>query len=386
MDNRKEHGGRIYLSSPTTYGEEMQYIREAFETNWVAPLGKNVDELERSLTEETGSQYCVALSSGTAAIHLALKLCGVQPGSIVFCPSMTFVATANPILYEHGTPVFLDCESDTWNMDPKALEKAFISYPNPKAVLLVHLYGTPAKIDEIRELCNHHQVPLIEDAAESLGASYKKQKTGSFGEYAILSFNGNKIITTSGGGALLTANKSDAEKAKFWATQSREEEVFYEHREIGYNYRMSNISAGIGRGQLLHLGEHVAIKKKIYQAYKEGLKDLPLTMNPFLSDSNPNHWLSCILLNDSCRVRPTDLRLALENINAESRPIWKPMHLQPLYKEYPFISIGGDTSKDIFEKGLCLPSDIKMSISEQQKIIDTIHKTIKGGYRVSEIF
>lgn len=376
---------RIYLSSPTTHGDEMQYILEAFKSNWVAPLGANVDEFERSLAQITGVNFCTALSSGTAAIHLALKLSGVKKDSLVFCSSMTFVATANPIMYENATPVFIDSERETWNMDPLALKKAFEQYSLPAAVLLVHLYGTPAKIDEIQKLCANYNVPLIEDAAESLGATYRGIQTGSFGNYGILSFNGNKIITTSGGGALLTNSREMAEKARFLATQARENETHYEHKELGYNYRLSNISAGIGRGQLLHLDDHIATKKRIYDTYKEGLNGLPLTMNPYLSGTEPNHWLSCILLDNGCRIEPKAIMQALGRHNIEARPIWKPMHLQPLYNEYPYVSLEGDVSKDIFERGFCLPSDIKMSDEEQHQVISIIRQTIEGGSDVSEV-
>lgn len=376
---------RIYLSSPTIHEEEMKFIQEAFDKNWIAPLGQNVDKFETELARYGGIDYAVALSSGTAAIHLALKLAGVKDGDTVFCPSLTFVASANPIIYERATPVFIDSERDSWNMDPKSLEYAFEHCPLPKAVMLVHLYGTPAKIEEIVSLCRKYNVPLIEDAAESLGATYHGIQTGSFGDFGILSFNGNKIITTSGGGALLTDSKEMAAKAKFLATQARENEVHYEHKELGYNYRLSNISAGIGRGQLIHLDEHVTSKRRIYDRYKEGLKGLPLNMNPFLMDTFPNHWLSCVLLDDDCSVTSSDLRIALERFNIESRPIWKPMHLQPLYKDCLYISLYGDVSKDIFERGFCLPSDIKMTEEEQQKIIAILRETIEGGCDVSKV-
>jgi dTDP-4-amino-4,6-dideoxygalactose transaminase len=378
MASQDNGNKRIWLASPTTHGEEMEFIREAFETNWVAPLGKNVDEFEKELAALTGAGHCVALSSGTSAIHLALKLAGVKDGDRVFCPSLTFVATANPILYERATPVFVDSEDKTWNMDPEALEAVFAKYPKPKAVLLVHLYGTPAQVASIRALCNQYGVPLIEDAAESLGATYRGAQTGSYGDLAILSFNGNKIITTSGGGALLTQGKALADKARFLATQAREAESHYEHREMGYNYRMSNISAGIGRGQLLHLSEHIRRKTEIYETYREGLAGLPVTMNPYLPESVPNHWLSCVLLDDKAKTTPEDIRLALEAENIEARPLWKPMHQQPLFREFPYVTTQGDLSARLFDRGLCLPSDVKMTPEEQQRVIALVRGVLEG--------
>lgn len=353
---------------------EMKYIQEAFDTNWVAPLGKNVDEFEKEITSYVGVEHAAALNSGTAGLHLAVKLCGIKRDDIVLCSDLTFSATVNPVSYEGGRQVFIDSELDTWNMDPRALEKAFKAYPNTKAVIVVHLYGTPAKIDEIKELCDYHNVPLIEDAAESLGATYKGQQTGTFGKYSILSFNGNKIITTSGGGMLLSNDEKVVKKVRFWATQAREPAPHYQHEEIGYNYRMSNIVAGIGRGQLHYLDKHIQRKREIYKTYKESFKDLPLTMNPYLEDTKPNFWLSCILLNkEVTQTNPTQIRERLEEYNIESRPIWKPMHMQPVFKDNEFVSIDNkNNSKDIFERGLCLPSDIKMTKEEQQRVIDLV--------------
>lgn len=378
MKDQERANKRIWLSSPTTYGEEMEYIREAFDANWIAPLGKNVDEFERELAALTGAAHCVALSSGTSAIHLALKLAGVSEGDQVLCPSLTFVATANPILYERGTPVFVDSETASWNMDPEALERALHKYPKAKALLLVHLYGSPAQVDPIREITRAEGIPLIEDAAESLGAAYKGAQTGSFGDTAILSFNGNKIITTSGGGALLTDSREQADKARFWATQSREAASHYEHEELGYNYRMSNICAGIGRGQLRHLSEHVKRKTEIYETYKAELAGLPLVMNPTLPESVPNHWLSCILLDPGAKATPEDLRLALEAENIEARPLWKPMHLQPLFREFPYVTTGRDVSGDLFARGLCLPSDIKMTREDQLRVVRILRERLEG--------
>jgi dTDP-4-amino-4,6-dideoxygalactose transaminase len=362
------------------HNEEMAYIQEAFDTNWVAPLGKNVDEFEKELAEFVGKVYATALSTGTAALHLAFKWVGVKPGSIVFCSDLTFAASANPISYEGGTQVFIDSERETWNMCPDALEAAFQKYPNPKAVLLVHLYGVPAKIDEIAAICVKHNVPLIEDAAESLGAEYKGRQTGSFGKLSVLSFNGNKIITTSGGGMLLTDDAGAAEKTRFWATQSRDPAPHYQHSELGYNYRMSNVLAGIGRGQLLHLGEHIAVKKRIYNTYKEAFYDLPIKMNPYLTCSEPNFWLSCMTIDKDCTVTPVQIMQSLAEKNAEARPIWKPMHMQPIFKERDFITISDrfvskeSVSEDIFNRGLCLPSDIKMTDEDLERVIGALRR------------
>lgn len=368
---------RIYLSSPTMHGDEQKFIKEAFDSNWVAPLGPNVDAFEREIAEFVGVKHAAALVSGTAALHLAVKLAGVKPGDIVFCSDLTFSATVNPVSYEGAVQVFIDSETDTWNMNPEALEKAFKKYPNCKCVIVVNLYGTPAKLDEIKEICDRHGAVLIEDAAESLSATYKGKQTGTFGKYNALSFNGNKLITTSGGGMLLSDDEEAIKKARFWATQARDPAPWYQHSEIGYNYRMSNIVAGIGRGQLLHVEEHRKLKEEIYNRYKEGLKDLPVKMNPYLKYSHPNFWLSCITINkDALAIcTPEKIRLALENENIEARPIWKPMHLQPVFSDRDFITVDGiDVGKDIFERGLCLPSDIKMTEEEQQEVINVIKR------------
>jgi len=363
---------RILLSSPTMHSEELNYIHEAFDTNWVAPLGENVDAFEKGLADYVGIRHAAALASGTSALHLAVKLAGVKPDDIVFCSDLTFAATVNPVSYEGGKQIFIDSEYETWNMDPQALERAFEKYPQCKCVIVVNLYGTPAKLDEIKTICNRHDVVLIEDAAESLSATYKGQQTGAFGKYNVISFNGNKIITSSGGGMLLSDNKQANEKALFWATQSREAVPWYQHEEIGYNYRMSNVVAGIGRGQLLHLDEHRKLKKVIYTRYKEGLQGCQLTMNPYLSYTEPNFWLSCILLDDSVGISPIDIINRLNDENIEARPIWKPMHMQPVFKGHDFVSVNGDVGRDIFERGLCLPSDIKMTEQEQERVIHII--------------
>ena len=360
------------LSSPTIHGEEMEYIQEAFASNWVAPLGKNVDEFEKEVASYVGINFAAALTAGTAALHLAVKLAGVKPGDKVFCSDLTFSATVNPVSYEGGEQVFIESERESWNMDPRALERAFKRYPECRCVLVANLYGTPAKLDELAEICATHGAVLIEDAAESLGASYQNRMTGTYGAYNVFSFNGNKIITTSGGGMLLSNDGNAIKKARFWATQSREPVPWYEHKELGYNYRMSNIVAGIGRGQLLHLEEHIARKKVIYQAYKKGFSDLPVKMNPYLPNSSPNFWLSCITIEPGCSVTPEKLRVALENENMESRPIWKPMHCQPVFAGRDFIQAGDNVGEDIFARGLCLPSDIKMTEEEQEHIINVI--------------
>ena len=367
---------RIFLSSPHMSEEEYekQYIKEAFDTNWIAPLGENVNKFEEELANYVGSKNAAALSAGTAAIHMAFKALDVKKDDIVFCSSLTFSATANPIIYQNAIPVFIDSEKETWNMDPKALEKAFEKYPNPKAVIVVHLYGTPAKIDEIKEICDKHNVPLVEDAAESLGAAYKGKQTGTFGKYGIYSFNGNKIITTSGGGMLVSDDEERIEKVRFWVTQSREKVRHYEHKEIGYNYRMSNIVAGIGRGQLKVLDKRIEQKTNIYYTYKEGFKDIDdIKMQSIPEDSKPNHWLSVITLNKNSKVKPLDIMESLEKENIESRPVWKPMHIQPVFKKYDFIKIEEKPiSEDLFERGVCLPSDTKMTEEEQKKVIDII--------------
>ena len=363
---------RIYLSSPhmSDEGYEMEYIKQAFDTNWIAPLGENVDEFEKEFAARVGAKSAVALSSGTAAIHMALKAAGVGEGDIVFCQDLTFSASANPIIYERAVPVFIDSDYETWNMSPKALERAFNKYI-PKAVLVVHLYGLSADMDRIVELCKEHNVPLIEDAAESLGTLYKGRYTGTFGDYGVFSFNGNKIITTSGGGMLVSDNKEMIEKVRFWATQARDPARHYQHSELGFNYRMSNVIAGIGRGQLKVLDQRLAKKKYIFEFYKRELEGLEgVQMMPINDWSRPNYWLSCITLGG--RVRPLDIIEALEKENIESRPVWKPMHMQPFYKEYDYV--GGDVSEKLFENGVCLPSDTKMTDED----LDRVCSIIKG--------
>lgn len=364
---------RIYLSCPTMHGEEQMFVKEAFDTNWVAPLGKNVDEFENEMARYIGIGHAAALSAGTAALHLAIKLAGVKQGDVVFCSDLTFAATVNPVSYEKGRQVFIDSERETWNMDPAALEKAFEKYPECKCVMVVHLYGTPAKMDEIKAICDRYGAVLIEDAAESLSATYKGVQTGTFGQYGIISFNGNKIITTSGGGMLLSNDEQAIKKARFWATQSRDPAPHYQHSEIGYNYRMSNVVAGIGRGQLLHLEEHKALKKEIYHRYKQAFEGLPLCMNPYPEYCEPNFWLSCILLDEDCTVKTYDIMDKLAEANIEARPIWKPMHMQPVFEGYDFITAEDEAvDETIFAKGLCLPSDIKMTPEEQNRVIDII--------------
>ncbi|MDO5027503.1 MAG: DegT/DnrJ/EryC1/StrS family aminotransferase [Tissierellia bacterium] len=379
----KKFENRLWLSSPTMYGQEQEFIKEAFASNWIAPLGPNVNEFEKELANYVGIGHAAATSAGTASLHLAYKLAGVGKGDIVLCPTLTFSATVNPISYENGLQVFVDSERETWNMDPRALELALKKYEGRvKAVSLVHLYGVPAKIDEVLALCKKYDVCLIEDAAESLSASYKGRQTGSFGRYNIFSFNGNKIITTSGGGMLVSDDEKAIEKAKFWSTQARDQAPWYQHSDLGYNYRMSNVLAGIGRGQLLHLEDHKKKKRKIYMKYKEAFKDLALSMNPYLKESDPNFWLSCILIDkdlvESKKVTPEMLRLELEKYNIESRPIWKPMHLQPYYKDRDYISYKEENvAEDIFNRGLCLPSDVKMTDQQQDIVIEIIRRFFK---------
>ena len=366
---------RIYLSCPTMHGEEMQYIQDAFETNWVAPLGPNVTGFEEDIINYTGIKHATALSAGTAAIHLAFQVLGIGRGDIVFCSSLTFSATANPITYVGGVPVFIDSEEETWNMCPEALERAFEQYPEAKAVIVANLYGTPAKLDQIATICKRHGVPMIEDAAESLGATYQGIPTGRFGDIGIFSFNGNKIITSSGGGMMVSDNEDYTKKALFLATQSREPAKHYEHKEIGYNYRMSNVVAGIGRGQMKHLDEHVAKKKEIYMCYKQAFEDIPeITMNPYTEDAEPNFWLSCMTLSRDCNVTPALIADVLEAENIESRPIWKPMHLQPVFRNNGFVQVkdGISVAEDIFNRGICLPSDIKNTKEDMQLIIRLI--------------
>ncbi len=404
---------KVWLSSPTMHGEELQFVTEAYQSNWMSTVGKNVDEAERLACEKIGCKYAVALSAGTAALHLAVKLAGVKRGDTVFCADVTFGATVNPVVYEGGVPVFIDTEYDTWNMDPVALEKAFELYPQTKVVMVVHLYGTPAKMDELRRVCDKHGAIMIEDAAESLGASYKGTQTGRFGNIGCISYNGNKIITGSSGGMLLTDSKEEAEKARKWSTQSREAAPWYQHEEVGYNYRMSNVIAGVVRGQYAHLEEHIAQKKAIYERYKKGLQGLPVQMNPFdEKNSEPNYWLSCMIIDKEAMCKqvrgeqealyipergkscPTEILEALAKYNAEGRPIWKPMHAQPIYRMHGFVTREGngraktnayiaggrlgkdgnplDIGMDIFERGVCLPSDNKMTADEQDKIIEII--------------
>ena len=371
---------RIYLSSPhmSDEGYEKEYINEAFETNWIAPLGENVNKLEEELASYVKINDAAAMVSGTSAIHMAFKALDVKEGDIVFCSDFTFSATANPIIYQNATPVFIDSERDTWNMDPKALEKAFEKYPNPKAVIMVHLYGNPGKIDEILEICKKHGVPLVEDSAESLGSTYKNKQTGTFGEYGIYSFNGNKIITTSGGGMLVSNNKEKIQKVRFWITQSRDKARHYQHSEIGYNYRMSNIVAGIGRGQLKVLDKRIEQKTNIYETYKKAFENIKeISMIPIPENTKPNHWLSVITLSEDSKVTPNEIMDALEKENIESRPIWKPMHLQPIFEKYDFIKVINEdksVGEDIFLRGVCLPSDTKNTEEDMDRIINTIKK------------
>jgi len=378
----KKSEKRIVLPTPTMHGEEMMFVQEAFEKNWIAPLGFNCDNFEKEMDEYLNQgidtpYYTLALSSGTAALHLAMKLAGVKRGDRVFCSDMTFAATVNPVSYEGGVQVFIDSEPDSWNMDPVALEKAFQKYPDTKFVALAHLYGTPSKMDEIMAICEKYGATLIEDAAESLSATYKGRQTGTFGKYNAISFNGNKIITTSGGGMLITASAEARKKAFFWATQSREPFPWYQHEEIGYNYRMSNVVAGIGRGQLMHLDEHRAKKEAIYRRYVQGLKDAPVKMNPYLEDTMPNFWLSCMTIDEGVGISPLELADKLNEANIETRPIWKPMHMQPVFKGHDFISAyDKPVNEDIFARGLCLPSDIKMTEEEQDFVIEAIKECL----------
>lgn len=414
---------KVWLASPAMHGEEQQYVNRAFELNWITTAGENINEVERIMAEYIGVEHAVALSAGTAALHMAMRLAGEKlygkadigtgtlSGHKVFCSDVTFDATVNPIVYEGGEPVFIDTEYDTWNMDPEALLQAFESYPEVKLVVLVNLYGTPAKLDEIKAICDKHGAILIEDAAESMGAVYKGKQTGAFGEYSIVSFNGNKIITGSSGGALLANDKESADKVRKWSTQAREAAPWYQHEELGYNYRMSNIIAGIVRGQYEHIDEHIAKKKAIYEKYKEGFKDLPVQMNPYIeAEMQPNYWLSCVMIDKAAMCRqvrsetealyiseagkscPTEILETLAKYNAEGRPIWKPMHMQPIYRLNPFITKDGngragtnayiagcvaDVGMDIFERGLCLPSDINMTEEQQDVIIEVVKRCFK---------
>ena len=402
----KKFENKVWLSSPTMHGDELKYITEAYETNWMSTVGANINEVEKQICEKIGCKYSVALSAGTASLHLAMKLAGIKPGDKVFCSDMTFSATVNPVTYEGGIPVFIDTEYDTWNMDPIALEKAFELYPEVKVVVVAHLYGVPGKIDEIKAVCDKHNAIIIEDAAESLGATYKGVQTGTFGKYNCISFNGNKIITGSAGGMLLTDSEEAANKVRKWSTQARENAPWYQHEEVGYNYRMSNVIAGVVRGQLPYLEEHIAQKKAIYERYKEGFKDLPVSMNPFdETNSVPNYWLSCVIIDEEAMCKqvrgeqkalyisepgkscPTEILDAIASINAEGRPIWKPMHMQPIFRMNPFVTRHGngrantnayiageslDIGMDIFNRGLCLPSDNKMTVEQQDYIIEVI--------------
>ena len=366
---------RIYLSSPHMCGKEKEYVDEAFKTNWIAPLGPHVSAFEREIAEYIGVNSAAALSSGTAAIHLALIALGVGEGDIVFCSSLTFAASCNPIIYQKAKPVFIDSEPESLNMSPIALAKAFKEY-HPKAVIVVNLYGQSADMDKIRTICAQYYVPIIEDAAESLGTIYKEKMSGSFGDLGIFSFNGNKIITTSGGGMLVSDNVQVVEKARFLATQARDKARHYQHSELGFNYRMSNICAGIGRGQLTVLEERIVQKKAIYYNYKEALKDIGvIQMAPIIDYGEPNYWLSVMTIESSCNITPLDVMIVLEKNNIESRPIWKPMHLQPFYEKYPFYTHQDQeisVSEDIFNQGICLPSDTKMSKKDIDRVIGVI--------------
>ena len=388
------------------YDDSMNYVMKAYKTNWMSTVGENIDEIEHAVCRKVGCKYAVALSSGTAALHMAVKMAGVKPGDKVFCSDLTFDATVNPVVYEGGVPVFIDTERDTWNMDPIALKKAFEIYPEVKVVVIAHLYGTPGKIDELKAICDHFNAVIIEDAAESLGATYKGRQTGTFGAYNCISFNGNKIITGSSGGMFLTDSAEAADKVRKWSTQARENAPWYQHEELGYYYRMSNIIAGVVRGQLPYLEKHIVQKKEIYERYEEGFKGLPISMNPFdRKASKPNYWLSCMIIdrNAMCtqirteneasyipeqgKTCPTEILEALALINAEGRPIWKPMHMQPIYKKNDFIgSVGSkrsgrnihmsdcvdDVGMDIFNRGVCLPSDNKMTVEQQKNIIEIV--------------
>ena len=393
---------KLWLSSPTMHGDELKYVTEAYETNWMSTVGENINQLEKYACEYVGCKYAVGLSAGTAALHLAVKLAGVKPGDKVFCTDMTFAATVNPITYEGGEQIFIDSEYETWNVNPAALEKAFEIYPEVKVAVIADLYGTPCKMDEIRNVCEKYGAILIEDAAESHGATYKGRMAGTFGKYNVIRYNGNKIITGSSGGMFLTDDKEAVDKVRKWSTQSRENAAWYQHEEIGYNYRMSNVIAGVVRGQYTYLNEHISKKKEIYMRYKEGFKDLPVTMNPYIEDiMEPNFWLSCIIIDkdamckqvrsdmkasyvsESGKSCPTQILETLLEYNAEGRPIWKPMHMQPLYMNNEFITSEGryknekSVSEDIFERGLCLPSDNKMTEEQQDMVIAIIRSCFR---------
>ena len=398
---------KIWLSSPTMHGDELKYVTEAYETNWMSTVGANINEVERLACEKSGCKYAVALSSGTASLHMAVKLAGVKPGDRVFCSDMTFAATVNPVVYEGGIPVFIDTEEASWNMDPRALQKAFEMYPDVKLVVSAELYGFPGRMDLIKQICEKHGALLIEDAAEAMGATIDGRQCGSFGDYSAISYNGNKIITGSAGGCLLTNDIEMANKARKWSTQSRENALWYQHEEVGYNYRMSNVIAGVVRGQYPYLEEHIAQKRAVYERYKEGFKNLPVQMNPIVEGTQPNYWLSAMLIDKDhmCKqVRddseslyskepgkscPTEILETLAKYNAEGRPIWKPMHMQPMYRMHEFITREGsgrcktnayiagrcvDVGADIFHRGLCLPSANKMTAEEQTLIIDIIRR------------
>ncbi len=404
---------KVWLSSPTMHGPELKYMSESYHTNWMSTVGENINEIERLVADKIGCKYAVALSTGTAALHLAVKLAGVKHGDRVFCSDMTFNATVNPVTYEGGEAVFIDTEYDTWNMDPVALERGFQLYSDVKVVVVAHLYGTPGKIDEIKSVCDRHNAVIIEDAAESLGATYKGKETGSFGKYNCISFNGNKIITGSSGGILLTDDLAAANKVRKWSTQARDNAPWYQHEEIGYNYRISNVVAGVVRGQWGYLDEHISQKRAIYERYKAGFNGLPVSMNPWDElNSVPNHWLSCMIIESSAMCKqarsenkvvyvpehgkscPTEILETLGSLNAEGRPIWKPMHMQPIYRMNGFVTREGngrglsdayidgglsgsdgkpiDVGADIFDRGLCLPSDNKMTPGEQDRVIEII--------------
>ncbi|MCF0248232.1 MAG: aminotransferase class I/II-fold pyridoxal phosphate-dependent enzyme [Synergistes sp.] len=377
---------KIWLASPYIHEEEREYVKKAFDTNWMSTVGENIDELEKRICEYLGCGAAAALSSGTAALHLAVKLAGVGAGDIVLCSDMTFSATVNPVSYEGGTQVFIDSERETWNMSPDALERGFKKYGgNVKAVIAADLYGTPAKLDEIAAICEKHSVPLIEDAAESLGAVYEEKKSGTFGRLNVISFNGNKIITGTSGGMLLSDDEALIAKAKFLSTQARDPAPWYQHSEIGYNYRMSNLIAGVARGQMYHIDEHCAMKKEIRRRYEEGLKDFPVTINPIPENAEANCWLTCITINEeafgegSGKATPEKIRKTLELCNAESRPIWKPMHMQPVFAKNDFITADGlPVDEDIFARGLCLPSDLNMTVEEQERIIEIIKECFRN--------
>ena len=402
--NIKPFENKVWLARPTMHGDELKYMQEAYDTNWMTTLGSNINAIEKDFAEFMGVKYAVALASGTSALHLAIRLAGQHlyhheptrgslEGHKVFCTDMTFDATVNPISYEGGEQVFIDSEYETWNMDPEALELAFKKYPEVKLVVLAHLYGTPAQVDKIKAICDEHGAILIEDAAESLGATYNGQQTGSFGRYCVISFNGNKVITGSSGGMFLTDDEDAYNSIRKWSTQARDNAPWYQHSELGYNYRMSNVIAGVVRGQFPYLQEHIDRKKAIFDRYQKGLKRLPIKMNPYVDSSVPNYWLSCMIIDEEAMCQqertdttasytpeagkscPTEILESLLKINAEGRPIWKPMHMQPIYKNHDFVTaVSGAKDEDIFARGLCLPSDITMTEQEQEYIIETIRK------------